>query len=200
MTSTSVTTIDLIRHGEVENDSVFCGSNDDVLTDHGWQQMVEALENKNEWDLIVSSPSQRCKEFAELISSEEDIDLELDKNLQEIDFGSWEGLSPDEVIQDDAELLNAWWQAPTKISPPDGEDFHVFQARVLASFKKLLNENQGQKLLLITDAGVIRIIIMNALGMLDENQFRLNVDFACFSRFHVYHDETGDKACLIKHG
>ena len=200
MTSTSVTTIDLLRHGEVENDSVFCGSSDDVLTDHGWQQMVKALENKHEWDLIVSSPLQRCSEFAELISSEDDIDLELDKNLQEIDFGTWEGLSPDEIMKDDADALNAWWQSPTKTSPSDGEDFHAFQARVLIAFKKLLVENQGQKILLITDAGVIRVIIMNALGMFDENLFRLNVDFACFSRLHVYHDAAGDKACLIKHG
>ena len=200
MTTTTITTIDLLRHGEVENDSVFCGSSDDVLTDLGWQQMVRALENKNDWDLIVSSPLQRCKEFADLISFEDDIDLEEDKNFQEIDFGCWEGLSPDEIMKDDADALNAWWQSPTKTSPPDGEDFHVFQARVLSSFKKLLVENQGQKLLLITDAGVIRIIIMNALGMFDENFFRLNVDYACFSRLHVYHDEAGVKTCLIKHG
>ena len=45
MTSTT-TIIDLLRHGEVENDAVFCGSTNDVLTDNGWQQMVKSLENK----------------------------------------------------------------------------------------------------------------------------------------------------------
>ena len=71
---------------ENEDDAVFCGSTDDKLTDQGWQQMVKALENKNDWDLIVSSKLQRCREFAELIASEDDIDIELDKSFDEIDF------------------------------------------------------------------------------------------------------------------
>ena len=202
MTSTTSTTtiIDLLRHGEVENDEVFCGSTNDVLTDHGWQQMVKSLENKGDWDLVVSASLERCQEFAELIASEDDIDIEVDEKLNEIDFGLWEGLSPDQIMKDENELLNSWWQSPTKNSPPEGEDFHEFQSRVLGYFKLIVENNQGKRILFISDTGPIRLIIMYILGMQDENLFRLNVDYACFSRLHIYHDEVGERGCLIKHG
>ncbi len=199
MTSTT-TIIDLLRHGEVENDAVFCGSTNDVLTDNGWQQMVKSLENKGDWDLVVSASLERCEEFAELIAKEDDIDLEVDKSINEMDFGHWEGMCPEEIMQEEGELLNAWWQSPTKKAPPEGEDFHQFQARVLGHFKKTVENNQGKRILFISDTGPIRLIIMYILGIQDENLFRLNVDYACFSRLHIYHDEVGERGCLIKHG
>ncbi len=195
-----VTRLDLLRHGEVEGDSVYRGSTDDALTDQGWQQMVNTLDGKNDWDIIISSPLQRCGEFADLIASEEAIDLEINPSIQEIDFGNWEGLSPDEIMKGDADLLHAWWSSPTTITPPDGEDFHAFQARVLKSLKLMIDENEGKNILLVTHAGVIRIILMHALGMQSENLFRLNVDYASFSRLNIYQDAHGKSWSLVQHG
>jgi len=198
--SSLITTIDLLRHGEVEGDAVYRGSTDDLLTDVGWQQMVAALKDKKDWDLIVSSPLQRCLEFAQLIAEEDEIDLQIDKSFQEIDFGLWEGLSPDKIMKNEADNLKAWWQSPTRVTPPEGEDFHEFQARVLKTLKQIVTDNKGQKLLLVTHAGVIRVILMYVLGMQEENLFRLNVDNASFSQIHIYHDKQGDSWSLIKHG
>lgn len=198
--SSLITTIDLLRHGEVEGDAVYRGSTDDSLTDAGWKQMVATLENKTDWDLIITSPLQRCREFADLIAQEDEIDLEINQSVKEIDFGLWEGLSPDKIMKQEAEVLKAWWQSPTRVTPPEGEDFHDFQARVLKALKVIIEENKGEKVLLITHAGVIRVILMHALGMQEENLFRLNVDNASFSRIHVYHDKLGDSWNLIKHG
>jgi len=179
--SSLITTIDLLRHGEVEGDAVYRGSTDDLLTDVGWQQMVSALQDKKGWDLIVTSPLQRCLEFAQLVAEEDEIDLQIDKSFQEIDFGLWEGLSPDKIMKNEADNLKAWWQSPTRITPPQGEDFHEFQARVLKALKQMVADNKGEKLLLVTHAGVIRVILMFVLGMQEENLFRLNVDNASFS-------------------
>jgi len=198
--ATKITSIDLLRNGVVEDEAVFCGVTDDVLTDHGWQQMVTALDGKNDWDLIVSSSLNRCREFAELIADEDGIDIEIEKKLNEIDFGLWEGLSPDEIMQEDAEFLNSWWQSPTHFSPPKGEDFHKFQSRVLGCFKKIVAKNSGKKILFITDSGPIRVIILHILGMHAENLYRLNVDYAYLSQLEIHHDENGRKGCLIKHG
>ena len=201
MTAKSIiTTIDLLRNGVVEDDAVFCGSTDDMLSDQGWQQMVKALEGKKDWDLIVTSSLQRCREFAELIASEDDIDIELDRSFNEIDFGNWEGLAPEKIMEEEAELLNAWWQSPTKHSPPEGEDFHEFQARVLKAFKEIVENNSGKKILIVTDSWPIRIIMMHILGLQGENLFRINVDYACYSQLQIHHDEVGQKGCLISHG
>ena len=178
VSSSSITVIDLLRHGELEGDEdVFRGSTDDFLSDHGWQQMVKAIENKGDWDFVVTSPLQSCCEFADTIAQEDAIDLEINQDLEEIDFGLWEGLSPKEIIKEDAELLNQWWQSATKITPPEGEDYHIFRARVLVSLKKIIDENKGKRVLIVTHSGVIRTMLTHILGMADENIFHLNVNF-----------------------
>jgi alpha-ribazole phosphatase len=198
--SHSTTIIDLLRHGEVEGGEVFCGSSDDMLTDEGWQQMQDALEGKSGWDMILSSPLQRCCEFAESLANEEDLKLHINEQFQEIHFGDWEGCSPDDILQTDAQNLQAWWQSPTRETPPRGEDFQDFRSRVLKAFNQLTKKYQDEQVLLITHAGVIRVILMDVLGMQDENLFRLNVDHASFSRVRIYRDHTGQWGTLIKHG
>lgn len=195
----SITTIDLLRHGEVEGDAVYRGITDDPLTDAGWQQMVDALEDKKGWDLIISSPLQSCSEFADLLASEEDIDLDINKKFKEIDFGEWEGYSPNEILKESPDLLHAWSKSPTKITPPGGEDYYEFRARVLKSFHKIISESLGQNLLIVTHSGVIRLILMDILGMNDEKLFSLNVDYASFSKIQIHHDETGQWGCLVEH-
>ena len=56
--------LDLLRHGETESGGGFRGSLDDALTARGWAQMRTAVEG-GRWDLLVSSPLQRCRAFAE---------------------------------------------------------------------------------------------------------------------------------------
>ena len=196
---TSITTIDLLRHGEVEGREVYRGVTDDPLTDAGWQQMVTSLEGKSDWDIVISSPLQSCSEFAELIASEDEIDLDINEQLKEIDYGMWDGLPPSEILKTDAELLHNWSQSPTTISPPDGEDYHLFQGRVLAALKKLIEENQGQNILLVTHAGVIRIILMHILGMPNEKLFSLQLAYGSLSKVHIHHDESGQWGCLVEY-
>ncbi len=196
---TSITTIDLLRHGEVEGREVYRGVTDDPLTDAGWQQMVSTLDGKSDWDIVISSPLQCCSEFAELIASEDDIELDINDQLKEIDYGLWDGLPPNEILKSDAELLHQWSLSPTTITPPDGEDYHLFQGRILAAFKNLIEENQGQRILLISHAGVIRIILMHILGMPNEKLFSLPVAYGSLSKLQIHHDETGQWACLVEY-
>ena len=196
----TTTVIDLLRHGEVEGGDVFRGSTDDKLSDDGWQQMQDALENISGWDVMISSPLQRCCEFAESLAEEEGLNLRINDQFQEIHFGDWEGRSPDEILESDAKILQAWWQQPTKETPPRGEDFQDFRSRVLKAFNQITKKHEGEHILLITHAGVIRLILMDILGMQAENMFRLNVDYASFSRLRIYHDQTGKWGTLIEHG
>ena len=193
------TTIELLRHGELEGGDIFRGSTDDALTDNGWQQMVSALGDKNEWDIIITSSLSSCREFAEVIAQEEEIDLEVNKQLTEIDFGDWEDQTLDDIMKADSVLLKSWWQSPTQVTPPNGEDFHDFRSRVLKAFKEMLREYKGKNILIITHSGVIRIILMSILGMQDESLFRLNVDYASFSKVRIDYNEFGEQGILLEH-
>jgi alpha-ribazole phosphatase len=195
----SITSIELLRHGVLEGDDTFRGITNDALSDNGWEQMVSALKDKDEWDIIITSPLSSCREFAEVIAQEEEIDLEINDQLQEIDFGEWEDHTLEEIMKHDGDLLNAWWQSPTQITPPNGEDFYDFRARVLKTFKVLLEEYQGKRILIVTHSGVIRVILMSILGMQDANLFRLNVDYASYSKIHIDTSEINGLGTLIQH-
>ncbi len=197
--SSSKTIIELLRHGELEGADIFRGSTDDQLTDNGWQQMVSAIEGKDAWDIIITSPLSNCREFAEVIAQEDEIDLEINKQFKEIDFGEWEDKTPSQILKEDADLLNAWWQSPTHITPPNGEDFLDFKARVLKAFKETLQEYQGKRILIVAHSGVIRVIIMNILGMPDANLFSLNINNASFSKIVIEDDLSGLHGMLVEH-
>ena len=196
----TTTVIDLLRHGEVEGGDIFRGSTNDKLTDDGWEQMQATLQGEVNWDVIVSSPLLRCAEFAESLAEQEETSYVVAKELQEIDFGDWEGQSPDELLRESNKTLKRWWAAPTKQTPPAGEDFHDFRGRVLKCLKQITEEHQDKRILLVTHAGVIRVVLMYILGMPEENLFRLNVDYGGISTIRMYHDETGVWGTLISHG
>ncbi len=193
------TMITLLRHGEVELGNVFCGSIDPALTDNGWAQMQKSIEDEQSWDKVISSPLQRCAEFAESLAAQEELEFVTDERFQEIDFGDWDGICPKDILEDEPDTLNAWWKAPTRVVPPNGEAFLDFRSRVLKAFHEIAENNKGNNVLLVTHAGVIRVVLMHVLGMQDENLFRLNVDYASISRIRIYSDETGDWNTLISH-
>ncbi len=195
----TTTTIEILRHGELEGEDTFRGSTDDALTDNGWRQMVAAIEGKNDWDIIITSPLSSCCEFAEVIAQEEEIDLEINKQFKEIDFGEWEGQTLSKIMKNDAELLGTWWESPTQITPPNGEDFHDFRARILKALKIVLEDYQGKKILLVTHSAVIRVIMMNILGMQESGLFRLNVDYASYSKIQMDINDVTGRGMLIEH-
>jgi len=193
------TMITLLRHGEVELGNVFCGSTDPALSDKGWAQMQKSIEDEDTWDKVLASPLQRCSEFAESLAAQEELEFITDERFQEIDFGDWDGISPQDILSDEPDTLNAWWKSPTRVVPPNGEAFLDFRSRVLKAFHEIAEAHKGSNLLLVTHAGVIRVVLMHILGMQDENLFRLNVDYASISRIRLYTDETGEWGTLISH-
>ena len=77
-----ITTVDFLRHGEANGGSYYRGSKNDPLTKLGWQQMNKAVAGQH-WDHIVSSPLQRCLDFAQQLSEQTKSPLHIKANWQE---------------------------------------------------------------------------------------------------------------------
>lgn len=159
------TSIDLLRHGETERGGGFRGSLDDALTARGWQQMRDAIGNTGAWDVLVSSPLQRCAAFANELAAQRGLPLNLEPDLRELHFGDWEGCSAAELMQDNAEALGLFWADPYCFTPPGGEPLVQFEARVLAAIERLQLRFAGQRVLVICHAGVMRLLLARARGL-----------------------------------
>lgn len=157
--------LDLLRHGETEFGGGLRGSLDDALTDTGWQQMraaVAELAVDAPWDRIVSSPLQRCARFAQELSAKLSLPVHLDADLQELHFGDWEGIGTAQLMETDAEGLGRFWEDPYTFTPPNGEPVLAFAERVLGAIERLQRAYDGERILLISHGGVMRLLLAQA--------------------------------------
>ncbi|MGE8338786.1 alpha-ribazole phosphatase family protein [Pseudomonas laurylsulfatiphila] len=167
--------VDLLRHGETEFGGGLRGSIDDALTDTGWAQMRAAVVGQGPWDRLISSPLQRCARFAEELGAQLGVPVQLDKDLQELHFGAWEGQSAAALMETDAQALGLFWADPYSFTPPQGEPVADFSTRVLAALQRLHATCTGERILLISHGGVMRLLLAHARGLPREQLLNVEV-------------------------
>ncbi|POA17257.1 histidine phosphatase family protein [Pseudomonas sp. FW300-N1A1] len=180
--------LDLLRHGETELGGGLRGSLDDALTASGWEQMGAAVIDRGPWDRLVSSPLQRCARFAETLGEQLQLPVMLDKDLQELHFGAWEGCSAAALMETDAEALGRFWADPYSFTPPEGEPVTAFSARVLAAVERLQQAYAGQRVLLISHGGVMRLLLARARGLPREQLLSVEVGHGAMFSLRVEAD------------
>lgn len=167
--------LELLRHGETELGGGLRGSLDDALTELGWSQMRNAVKAKGPWDRIVSSPLQRCALFARELAEHLELPLSIDKDLQELHFGEWEGQSAAALMETDAQALGLFWADPYAFTPPDGEPVLAFAARVFAAVNRLHHTCTGERVLVVCHGGVIKLLLAHARGLPREQLLQVAV-------------------------
>ncbi|MDY6814987.1 MAG: histidine phosphatase family protein [Pseudomonadota bacterium] len=198
--ATSTTLIDLIRHGEPRGGQRFRGTLDDPLSERGWQQMHAAITEEDRWDVIVSSPMQRCRFFAEEVASARGIPLHIAEDLREVCFGVWEGLTADAISERYGDDLARFRANPATFTPPEGEPMGDFRDRVVRSFRHWQTALAGQRVLVVCHGGVIRMILGDVLGVSLERSFvSVSVPYASRSRIRVDQSKHGEFRSLLSH-
>ena len=157
--------LDLLRHGETTLSHTLRGHTDDELTENGWLQMQSTIQQYvaggTNWDVIFSSPLQRCHVFAINLAEQLEIHLQLNMHIKEMYFGDWEGISTQSIYENEPELLANFWQFPTKYHAPNGESLEQFLQRVQVGFDEIHTQmkiNQWNRALVVTHGGVIKLL------------------------------------------
>lgn len=116
----------------------------------------------------VSSPLSRARRTAELALGEDRASqLQLDKGLQEIAHGDWEGLLAAEIRERDPNRLRAWREAPETVQMPGGgESLVEVLDRAWPAFARAC-EGLGadDTLLVVAHDAVNRVILARVLGL-----------------------------------
>ena len=177
------TYIDVIRHGEPVGGRRYRGfSIDDPLTEKGWEQMRASVPETPQWQHIISSPLKRCLDFSQELANDLQIEYSVEDNVKEIGFGDWEGKTPEEILAQDSEALNHFYQDPVNNRPDGAEPLGSFSERVWQAYNKIIEEHQDKHVLIVAHAGVARAITANILKMsLDDVYSRLKLNTALLS-------------------
>ncbi|MDO4238006.1 alpha-ribazole phosphatase family protein [Pseudomonas sp.] len=182
--------LDVLRHGETELGGGLRGSLDDALTAKGWEQMRTAVAGRGPWDRLISSPLQRCARFAQELGERLDLPVSLEKDLQELHFGAWEGQSAAALMETDAEGLGLFWADPYSFTPPQGEPVGAFSERVMGAVSRLRQAHAGERVLLISHGGVMRLLLARARGLPREQLLNVEVGHGGLFNLQVATDGT----------
>jgi len=165
-----ITNLYLLRHGRLESDDVLAGHTDFLLSKPGLAQMFESV-SELDVDICLSSPLRRCRLFAEQYARQSQSPLFIEEAIQEMNFGDWDGKSFESLWQMPKPNIGDFWQNPIEYTPPGGESFGQFDARVRGWWQAFLAEAKPQRYLVVTHAGVIKHLISLVLG--EEVGFKL---------------------------
>lgn len=189
-----MTRIILVRHGQTEWNRVerFRGRVDVPLNETGFKQ-AEATGRRvaEKWKpvAVYSSPLSRAVKTAEAIAKHFDLKVQIHPGLADIDYGDWQGLSPEEVGERWAEMLDKWYNAPQLAVIPNGETLAALRERAIKTVNELAERHAGETILLLGHTVINRVILLGVLGLENERFWRIKQEPCAINLFDV---ENGD--------
>jgi broad specificity phosphatase PhoE len=167
-----VTSLLLVRHGETDwnAEGRLQGHTDTPLNDYGRRQAAALAETLagDGIDALYASDLARARETAEILGARLGLVVELDPDLREKDWGTWEGLTPME--REAVEFV--------------GESTDEHRERTLRALRAIAERHPEQSVLVVTHGGSVRRVQALVLG------FALPVLKNC-GRWRVIHDGVG---------
>lgn len=186
------TTLMLLRHGQtaLSVQRRYSGRGNPELTELGNRQASAAAEylgQRGGIDAVISSPLQRACDTATAAAKALELDVTVDDDLIETDFGTWEGLTFAESSERDPELHSRWLR-DTSVPPPEGESFDAVALRVSRAQQRILADYAGQTVLVVSHVTPIKTLLRMALDAGPTILYRLHLDLASLSIAEFYPD------------
>ena len=152
-----MTTLLLARHGETDwnRELRIQGSSDIALNELGRRQAHALAQELTDVDLdaIYASDLSRASATAAAVAATHGLEVRLDRRLRERSFGSWEGLT-----REDLETLPSG-------SHHDGESDDEVRERVLAAVRDIAAAHPGEQVLVVSHGGALNTLWHHALGV-----------------------------------
>jgi broad specificity phosphatase PhoE len=133
---------------------------------------------------VHCSPRKRALHTARRIAAACGTALRIEPALDEVDFGSWSGLSFAELDRDPA--WRRWNEARGTERAPGGESMAEVARRAVAALDRLAARAGTAMAAAVTHADVIRGVVAHYLGLPMDNLLRFDADPASVSRLALY--------------
>ena len=164
------TTIILVRHGQTEWNRVehFRGRFNVPLNSTGLKQADQVAKRiSSQWKptAVFTSPLIRAMQTAETIARKCHLSALATDGLVDIDYGLWQGLTPEEARTQWPELIANWFDHPRTVEIPGGESLLQVRDRAMSTLKQISWLHTDQEIVLVSHTVVNRLILMGILGL-----------------------------------
>ena len=150
-----MTGILLVRHGETDwnLEHRVQGHTDVPLNETGHEQARVLAEHLATASLVAiyASDLVRARDTAVIVAEVLGLDVTLDPDLREKDFGSWEGLTDVEILQRFPDAVRGRWG--------DGETTDAVTVRALAAIDRIRARHPAAPVLVVSHGGPLRAIL-----------------------------------------
>lgn len=189
-----MTRIILVRHGQTEWNRLerFRGRAEVPLNPTGMAQAKATGERvAREWQpvAVYSSPLSRARITAEAIARHLGLPVQVHPGLTDINYGQWQGLTPEEARARWPEAVEVWYNLPHMARIPGGEALVEVGDRAMAAVKELAGRHSGETIALVSHTVVNRLILLSILGLGKDRFWRLRQDTCAIN---VFEWEGGD--------
>ncbi|MGL6106612.1 histidine phosphatase family protein [Romboutsia sp.] len=184
-----MTRLILVRHALTTDnqDNRLSGHIDSSVSKEGKIQ-IDKLTNylKNiEIDKIFSTTSSRTKDTVKNIASVKNIEIIEKDTLKEINFGDFEGVTFEEIKNNNPEEFDKMVKEGYNYKYPGGESLIETYDRVAKEIDKIISENKDNNILVCSHGGTIRNIITHLISKSYEYHWNFRVDNASVSILEI---------------
>ncbi|MEA5551278.1 histidine phosphatase family protein [Anabaena cylindrica UHCC 0172] len=168
-------TLYLLRHGQTESSrmNAYCGAIDTALTPDGIEMAnaFAAAYSSTHWKAVFSSPMQRTRATAKPLCTAIGMQPELRDGLKEINYGEWEGKTPEIISREYHDDYIRWSADPAWYAPTGGELAVTIASRAMQVIEEIKHLYDNGNVLVVAHKATIRIILCSLLGI-DVGRFR----------------------------
>ena len=125
-------------------------------------------------DVVLASPVRRARESGEILAERLGREVVDEPGFAEMDFGTWDGLTFEEVADRHRADLDAWL-GTTDGRPGGGESLVMVQERVLAALDRVLADHAGKTVVVASHVTPIKVVVAEAIQAPLTSQFRMEL-------------------------
>jgi broad specificity phosphatase PhoE len=184
----AITSLYLVRHGHTRATELGLLYSDPKIeiTEKGLAQAQAAAKYvaATKPQILLCGAAVRVAQSSQPVEQETGLKAQIVKGFEEWQVGDWEGRTYLDIKKNDPDQYRCWCADPISNAPPNGESIVQLSERIRESLIELItnSEFEGKTIAMVTHSGIIRSIIVHALGMPIENFWRLSIPTGSISR------------------
>ena len=171
-------TLYFLRHGQTEcsRNNSFCGSIDSQLTPEGLEmgKAFASAYSSTPWTAIFCSPMERTVLTAKPLCASIGMEPQLRDGLKEINYGLWEGKTPEIISREYHDDYIRWSADPAWNAPTGGEMAVTIASRAIQVIEEIKQNYSSGNVLVVSHKATIRTILCSLLGI-DVGRFRFRL-------------------------